>query len=236
MSVSGTALKGFEVLVRDSAANDMSRAPAAYLDAIEKYGLCRQFLCQLIEQAAEASTGWEKMIGPFKLAFNVSPLIVQDRGLPDRLLDVVKGVGLDPKSVVFEITENHLLEYTAESLEVLSLLRLYGFQLSIDDFGTGATSIEQLRAFPFTELKIDGRFMMSYHEDEFSKIAVETSADLARAMEMKIVAEGVEDEAALEFARLSGAHEVQGFYFAKAMSADDTKDWLSKHRHAKAAS
>lgn len=222
------SVTGFEVLARHIE-NEAGPAPMNYLDAIEKFGLSIDFLCAMIAQAAEQIDGWESPYRSLKLSFNLTPLAVQDSGLPDRLLAAVVRAGLDPKSVTFEITENHLLECTAASLEVLSLMRLYGFDLSIDDFGTGATSIEQLRTFPFTELKIDGRFMMASETDDFSRLTVETSAKLASMLGMTVVAEGVETPSAILFARRSGADEAQGFHFARPMSAKQTHAWLKSH-------
>lgn len=222
------SVTGFEVLARHIE-NEAGPAPMNYLDAIEKFGLSIDFLCAMIVQAAEQIDGWETPYRSLKLSFNLTPLAVQDSGLPDRLLAAVVRAGLDPKSVTFEITENHLLECTAASLEVLSLMRLYGFDLSIDDFGTGATSIEQLRTFPFTELKIDGRFMMASETDDFSRLTVETSAKLASMLGMTVVAEGVETPSAILFARRSGADEVQGFHFARPMSAEQTHAWLKSY-------
>lgn len=222
------SVTGFEILARHIE-DETGSAPMHYLDAIEKFGLSIDFLCAMIAQAAELISGWETPYGSLKLSFNLTPLAVQDSGLPDRLLSAVVRAGLDPKSVTFEITENHLLECTAASLEVLSLMRLYGFDLSIDDFGTGATSIEQLRTFPFTELKIDGRFMMASESDEFSRLTVETSAKLATMLGMTVVAEGVETPSAILFARRSGAHEVQGFHFARPMTAEQTHAWLKSY-------
>ena len=217
---------GFEILARHVAHGAEAPAPQQYLEAIEKFGLSVDFICAMIERAGKDTVAWRDTLENFKLCFNLTPLAVQDSGLPDRLLGVVKRAGLDPKSITFEITENHLLECTASSLEVLSLMRLYGFDLSIDDFGTGATSIEQLRTFPFTELKIDGQFMMASDDDAFSRLTVQTSAKLARMMGMNVVAEGVETVDAIQFANESGANEVQGFYFARAMSAEDVHAWL----------
>lgn len=222
------AVTGFEVLARHID-NESGPAPFDYLDAIEKYGLSIDFLCAMIRQAAEKTNVCETAFRSLTLSFNLTPLAVQDSGLPDRLLACVVQAGLDPKSITFEITENHLLECTAESLEVLSLMRLYGFDLSIDDFGTGATSIEQLRTFPFTELKIDGRFLMASENDEFSRLTVETSAKLASMLGMKVVAEGVETPDAIEFAQKSGADEVQGFYFARPMNAAQSLEWLRSY-------
>lgn len=226
------SVAGFEVLARLRTADDQTRAPADYLDAIEKYGLSIEFLSKMIQKAADDTREWRHQLGSFKLAFNLTPLAVQDSGLPDRLLAIVNKAGIDPKTITFEITENHLLECTAASLEVLSLMRLYGFDLSIDDFGTGATSIEQLRTFPFTELKIDGRFMMASKDDEFSRLTVETSAKLAGMLGMNVVAEGVESVDAIQFAWKSGAHEVQGFHFARAMSAERANNWIKTHIQA----
>lgn len=222
------SVTGFEVLARH-VEDEAGSAPMGYLDAIEKFGLSVDFLCAMIAQAAEQIDDWETPYRSLKFSFNLTPLAVQDSGLPDRLLAAVVRAGLDPKSITFEITENHLLECTAASLEVLSLMRLYGFDLSIDDFGTGATSIEQLRTFPFTELKIDGRFMMASASDEFSRLTVETSAKLASMLGMTVVAEGVETPSAIMFARRSGAHEVQGFHFARPMSAQQTHAWLKSY-------
>ena len=222
------SVTGFEVLARHIE-NEAGPAPMNYLEAIEKFGLSIDFLCAMIAQAAEQIDGWETPYRSLRLSFNLTPLAVQDSGLPDRLLAAVVRAGLDPKSVTFEITENHLLECTAASLEVLSLMRLYGFDLSIDDFGTGATSIEQLRTFPFTELKIDGRFMMASETDDFSRLTVETSAKLASMLGMTVVAEGVETPSAILFARRSGADEVQGFHFARPMSAEQTHAWLKSY-------
>jgi EAL domain-containing protein (putative c-di-GMP-specific phosphodiesterase class I) len=224
-------VSGFEVLARHVDHGETAPAPWQYLEAIEKFGLSIEFLSAMITKAAEDCKTWLEQLGPVKLSFNLTPLAVQDSGLPDRLLSLVQNVGLDPNSIAFEITENHLLECTAASLEVLSLMRLYGFALSIDDFGTGATSIEQLRTFPFTELKIDGRFMMASEDDAFSRLTVEASAKLARIMGMNVVAEGVETPEAIEFARDVGANEVQGFHFARAMSAKAVPEWFADHGH-----
>lgn len=220
------SIAGFEVLMRHVDDAENSPAPKRYLDAIENYGLSIDALCHMITRAGHETSGWKEDLGDVKLAFNLTPLAVQDSGLPDRLLTVVQNVDLHPQHVTLEITEDHLLECTATSLEVLSLMRLYGFKLSIDDFGTGATGIEQLRTFPFTELKIDGKFMLSCVDDEFSRLTVQTSAKLAGMLGMNVVAEGVETPEAIKFALEAGAHQVQGFHFARPMSADRARDWV----------
>ncbi len=223
-------IAGFEVLMRHIDATENSPAPMRYLEAIEKYGLSVEALCYMITQAGMGVKLWANEVDSVKLAFNLSPLAIQDPGLPDRLLTVVQNADLDPRSITLEITEDRLLECTATTLGVLSLMRLYGFSLSIDDFGTGATGIEQLRTFPFTELKIDGKFMLSFADDDFSRLTVQTSAKLARMLGMNVVAEGVETLEGIEFARDAGAHQVQGFHIARAMSAERTLEWLQNFK------
>lgn len=222
-------IAGFEVLMRHVDDAENSPAPMRYLQAIDRYGLAVDALTRMIMLAGRDIAGWSTYLDPVNLAFNLSPLAVQDAGLPDRLRGVVKRAGLAPQNVTFEITEDHLLECTATSLEVLSLMRLYGFKLSIDDFGTGATGIEQLRTFPFTELKIDGKFMLSCMDDEFSRLTIQTSAKLAGMLGMNVVAEGVETPEAIQFARDAGAHHVQGFHFARPMNGEKTLAWIEKY-------
>lgn len=229
VNLSDRSVVGFEVLARHTDHDSLAPAPMQYLEAIEKFGLSIEFLSSMILRAAEDTHDWRRQSGTYSLSFNLTPLAVQDSGLPDRLRSLTDQAGLDPKTITFEITENHLLECTAASLEVLSLMRLYGFGLSIDDFGTGATSIEQLRTFPFTELKIDGRYMMASDDDEFSRLTVQSSAKLASIMGMNVVAEGVETPESIKFALESGAHEVQGFHFARPMSASRTFEWLDSY-------
>lgn len=227
INIHTNSVSGFEVLARLDNASPKASAPTAYLEAAEKHGLMTELTISIIEQALAETSSWREQFGPFKLAFNLSPTSVQDTGLPDVLINCVKSAGVDPATVTMEITEDRLLENTASTLEVLSSLRLAGFELSVDDFGTGATSIEQLQTFPFTELKIDRQFVQAAAHDEFSQMTVQTSAKLAALLGMRIVAEGVETEEALHFVKAAGAHEAQGYFFSGALSPQEVFAWVN---------
>lgn len=153
--------------------------------------------------------------------------------MPDWVINKIKRARLDPRDFTIEITEDRLMTYEANVLEVLSRFRLGGLRLSLDDFGTGATSIEQMRLFPFNELKIDQSFVQGATNDGFARTTVETSARLARMLGLSVVAEGVETLAQLRFVKAVGARQVQGFLFAKPMRANAVLDWASRFKARK---
>lgn len=226
-------INGFEVLARLEPSGPNANAPMEFLRAVEAHNLMTELTVTMIERAARETSGWLAHIEPFKLAFNVSPSSVEDLILPELMLDAAKKCHLDPNRIVFEITEDKLLKNCASTLEVLSRLRLARFGLSIDDFGTGATSMEQLRLYPFTELKIDRKFVQAATEDEFSRMTVETSTKLAAMLGIKVTAEGVENQDALALVAETGAHEVQGFHYSKALSPREALDWSRSFYHEK---
>ncbi|MEO0720966.1 MAG: EAL domain-containing protein [Pseudomonadota bacterium] len=133
-----------------------------------------------------------------------------------------------------EVTENRLVQHEANVLEVLSRFRLLGFKLSMDDFGTGATSFEQLRLYPFSELKIDRSFIQNAREDDFSKTTVETSARLAAMLGISVVAEGIETDDQLKLATDVGAESIQGFLISRPLSASQLTEWVKRFNTASA--
>ena len=134
--------------------------------------------------------------------------------------------------ITFEVTEDRLLEEQAVILEVLSRLRLAGFKLSLDDFGTGAASIEQLRKFPFHEVKVDRQFVQNAVKDEFSRFTVEAAVKLSKLRGMSVVAEGVETEDVLDMVRDLGATTAQGYLYSAALAPENVLDWVSAHNKA----
>jgi len=215
-----------EVLARIYSEDGELLSLEACLQAAEQYGLMEELTFVLIEQTIQHVQMWKRQGLSLDLSFNVSPVMLRNLDLPDLLAKVFKTSGIDLQTITLEVTEERLLDYDANVLEVLSRLRLLGFKLSIDDFGTGATSIEQLRLYPFNELKIDKTFIQGAQEDLFAKTTVEASIRLAAMLDMTIVAEGVETETDFNFVHESGAHLVQGFYISRALPADKLYEWL----------
>ena len=221
-------LAGLEVLARHAAPDGTISGPAGYLDAAEREGLMVELTMVIFEQVLGHARLWKETGFTPRLALNISPVTLSELDLPDWLTTQIKRAGLDPRSFTMEITEDRLMNYEANVLEVLSRFRLAGFRLSLDDFGTGATSIEQMRLYPFNELKIDRSFVRSALDDGFARTTVETSARLARMLGLSVVAEGVETLAHLRLAKAAGAKEAQGFLFSKPLPANAVIDWAGR--------
>ncbi len=216
-----------EVLARIFSKDGQPLNLEAGLKAAEQYSLMQVFTFSLIEQVIKHVKIWKLKGLALDLSINVSPAMLRNLDLPDLIGDCFRSADIDLQTITLEVTEERLMDYDANVLEVLSRLRLLGFKLSIDDFGTGATSIEQLRLYPFNELKIDKSFVQGAKTDLFARTTVEASARLAAMLDMKIVAEGVETEAELDFVRNAGVHMAQGFLIAKALPAEKVCEWIA---------
>jgi EAL domain-containing protein (putative c-di-GMP-specific phosphodiesterase class I)/ActR/RegA family two-component response regulator len=154
---------------------------------------------------------------PMPVSINVSPVSLRRLDFPDIMANAVEGVGIPASQVTLEITETRLLDHGPEALDILARLRIKGFGLSVDDFGTGASNIDRLQKYPFTELKIDQSFTRNALHDAFARTSVEMSVRLAKDMGLKVVAEGVETEEMWSFLADLGIEEAQGFLMARPM-------------------
>jgi len=135
--------------------------------------------------------------------------------LPDMLLDLLREYNVSPSRIVIEMTESRLANERINVLEVLARLHLAGFRLSIDDFGTGYSSLYRLKHTPFEELKLDRSFVQDAVRDNSAKAVIRSSMQLAKELNMQVVAEGVETEAEQQLVNEMGCGVMQGFRFAK---------------------
>lgn len=229
INLSTNRVEGFEVLCRHVGNDGTVSAPAPYIQSAMTYSLIGTLTQSMIEQVTQEASSWTSHLGEFNLAINMSPACIQNPNLPDRISRKFKSAGFDPSMITLEITEDRLLENQAVIQEVLSRLRLAGFKLSLDDFGTGAAGVQQLRRFPFHEVKIDRQFVQNSVTDEFSKLVVETAVKLSNLCGMSVVAEGVETEDMLRFVRQLGATTAQGFFYSPALAPEHVLDWVSQH-------
>jgi len=150
--------------------------------------------------------------------------------LPDLLLRAAQSEGLTPADIMLEVTETGVTKDIAVALDVLTRLRLKGFGLSIDDFGIGYSSFEQLGRIPFTEMKLDRSFVQRGGRDAAARAILESSLAMARKLELTTVAEGVETEAELALMRELGCDDVQGHLIARPMPCGDLIQWLRQRR------
>ena len=161
------------------------------------------------------------------VAVNLSPVQFRHVDLSAMLRELVAEHRVEPSRFVLEITENVLLEATDHTNSILDAIRSMGFKTALDDFGTGYSSLAYLCNFKFDKIKIDRSFVSRISRVDISRTIVQSVVKLGRALGMDIVAEGVETEFEAVMMTNFGCTELQGFYFSKAIDADQMAEFLN---------
>lgn len=208
---------GVEVLARWSHPSKGILLPAVFLKTIISSGWVNHLNAIVLEKALRAQAAWRKKGYPLTLSFNLPVSLLSEESLPDRLLAIVEHCGGDPGSVMLELTETSETDNYNDYLAGAARLKLKGFKLSIDDYGTGYSSLLSLMSVPFDEIKIDRVFVHGAHKNQAAQAALESSIALARRLNIKVVAEGVEDPRDLALLKKVGCKTVQGYLFSKPM-------------------
>ncbi len=208
--------------------------PDTFIGVAEREGLVgelSQILTSkaLIEGARLHAAGY-----PLSIAVNLSGLWLDDLLLPDFILATALAARLRPEDVILEVTETGVMKDLTTALDVLTRVRLKGFGLSIDDFGIGYSSFEQLDRIPFTELKLDRSFVSKGVKDATARAILQSSMDMAQKMGLSTVAEGVESEADLDLIRALGCERAQGYFIARPMPIEELFVWLRRDAEGKA--
>ena len=230
IDLSTNVLKGVEALVRWQHPDRGLIPPGLFIDIAEKEGLMGELTASVINMAVTQSYKWKELGFKITISVNVSAENITSLTLPDHLTDLINDQGLDPKSIVLEITESALMGELKTSLDILTRLRMKGFGLSIDDFGTGNSSLVLLHRIPFTELKIDMSFVKYMDRDVDAYAIVETCVMLAHKLRMDVVAEGVENKKIRMSLKAMGCDIGQGYEIAKPMPAEQLTKWVLKNK------
>ncbi|MQX37573.1 EAL domain-containing protein [Roseospira navarrensis] len=228
--VSDRVVVGVESLVRWRHPERGLVPPVAFVGVAEEAGLIDAMTDVVFRQAVAQGGRWRARGLDLKVAVNISVDSLGRYDLPDTLVGIAADAGLPPSQIMLEVTESRLMADIKSPLEVLTRLRMKGVGLSIDDFGTGHSSLEQLRRIPFTELKIDRAFVHGAARDKAARAILESNASLAQSLGMTTVAEGAEDQADVTLVAALGIDLIQGHFFAKPMPAEDFDDWLADWR------
>jgi len=205
-------------------------APYAFITEMENNGLIDSLTWVVLEKSAEMCREWRAKGLQATVSVNLSLKSLSDPGLADRITARVAAQKLEAKHVVLEITESAAMTDIAKALENLTRLRMKGFGLSIDDYGTGYSSMQQLSRIPFSELKIDQSFVFSAVEKESSKVILSSSLEMAQKLKLEVVAEGVETRAHWNLLQSLGCDVAQGYFIAKPMEAAAFQDWALSWR------
>lgn len=191
--------------------------PYAFIAPLEQSGKIDELTLLMLEKAALACRAWRQREIELTVSVNLSLVSLTDTKLADRITDIVRSAGLDPHYMILEITETAAMTEVAPALENLARLRMRGFGLSVDDYGTGFSSLRQLTRAPFTELKVDRSFVTGCAANPSARAIVESSIEMARRLNIKSVAEGVETQADWDVLRATGCDLAQGYFIAKPM-------------------
>ncbi len=221
---------GVEALARWPNEAGGSIGPTAFVPALEAAGLVDELFFAMARQVAHDLARWRALHIPIRAAINMSMTTAHNLALPDRLGQLVDDAGMRASDFVIELTESQLMVERTVALETLTRLSMMGFVLSVDDFGTGFSSLVQLIDLPFRELKIDGSFVQRADRESKANAVLRIAILLGVNLDLEVIAEGVETDAQLEFVRACGGTTIQGNHIARPMSFPDCSEWLSKAR------
>lgn len=189
--------------------------PREFISLLEKSGDINGLTYHMLEKSAQACRGWHEKGFEWTVSVNLSLVSLTDVMLADRITEIVRSAGLDPRHMTLEITESAAMLNVAQALENLTRLRMHGFGLSIDDYGAGYASMQQLTCIPFTELKIDRSFVTGCVTNNATHAIVKSSVEMARRLNIKSVAEGVESQADWDVLKFIRCDVAQGYFISE---------------------
>ena len=211
-------LVGVEALARWDDPQMGAIAPTLFIDVAEETGLIHDLGQQILERACQQLAIWTADI---TLSVNISPVQLGNPAIVSQIHSITQRYGIDPRRLELEITENVLLDDTQGALEKLQQLRQMGIRIALDDFGTGYSSLAYLRRFPFDKIKIDRSFIREIVHEPTARTIVGAIVEMARALDMDVVAEGVENAESLQLLQELGCDIAQGYHIFPPMTAQD---------------
>ena len=230
VSIEGGAWVGVEALVRWQHPAHGLLFPDSFVATAEAEGLIDELTQNVLDLAVMQMQRWRQAGRAVKVAVNVSMDNLARLDFPERVLEAAARGGVTPTDLMLEVTETRLMRDARAALDILTRLRLKQIRLSIDDFGTGHSSLAQLRDIPFDELKIDRGFVHGSREQPTQRAIFRASVDMAHELGMAAVAEGVEDQADWDFVRAAGCDVAQGYFIGRPMPAAELPDWAAAWR------
>lgn len=202
--------------------------PPAFIPVLEASGHMEELTWLVMERAVGACRGWHDRGLMLSVSINLSSASLAEAGLAERILSHIGQHGIDPQYLTIEITELMAMTDVPVCLENLARLRMKGFGLSIDDYGTAHSNVQQLLRIPFLDLKIDRSFVAGASQNQQMHIALSSCLDLAKKLRRNSVAVGVETREDWDLLRDLGCTYAQGFYIAKPMERDAIPGWIEE--------
>jgi diguanylate cyclase (GGDEF)-like protein len=215
-------LVGMEALVRWAHREWGMIPPAEFIPVAEDTGMIVAIGRWVLREACRQNAAWQKAgLRPIRVAVNLSARQFRSDNLPAEIDEALAESGLPASSLELEITESMVMEDPERVIDLLDKIRSRGVHLSLDDFGTGHSSLAHLKRFPIDSVKIDRAFIKDMPGNTDDVAIAKTIVAMAKALDLSTVAEGVETEAQLELLKTLGCDEIQGFFFSRPLPADD---------------
>ena len=222
-------LRGVEALARWNHPVAGVVAPDIFINMAEREGLIHPLTLSIMDQSFAQCANWNAHGIQLSVAVNLSPTVLDSAGIVAEICALQAKHDLSPAQVILEVTEGLVVNPYSAALGALARLRLKGFGLSIDDYGTGFSSMQQLARIPFTELKIDRSFVHGAHRRKSFRVILESALDMAGKLQLTTVAEGVETMEDLRLLQDFGCTTCQGWLIARAMPGDELPAWVKAH-------
>ncbi|HHM05600.1 MAG TPA: EAL domain-containing protein [Gammaproteobacteria bacterium] len=220
---------GIEALLRWQRPGTGTVPPADFIPFLEESGLIIPVGEWVLRTACRQNRAWQEQgIAPVRISVNVSTRQFRSTSFVTCVESALKESGLAPKYLELELTESLLVDNAEQAIHIMEKLKALGVTLSIDDFGTGYSSLSCLKHFPVDYLKVDRSFISGLARDGKDAVIASAIAVLARDLELRLVAEGVEDHKQVKYLREYGYDELQGFLFSHPLPADELARFLEK--------
>lgn len=216
----------FEALIRWIHPEQGFIPPDLFIPLAEQAGLITNITDWVVEAVVKQIAEWKSMQFQAQVAINLSARDLSRKHLLENIKQLLEQHQLPSDSLAFEITESEIMRDAKEAIDLLTRFRSFGFDLAIDDFGTGYSSLSQLKHMPVTELKIDKSFVLQLDQLADDQIIVKSTIELAHSFNLKVVAEGVENQASMDLLREWGCDWLQGFYLSRPLPAKDVLPWV----------
>ena len=201
--------------------------PDQFIPLAEQTGIMGPLTHWVLETGLRQCRAWNSQGQPLNVAINLSTRALHDQQFPQTVATLLRQYDLAPARLTLEITESALMSDPARALEVLTHLAGLGVRLSIDDFGTGYSSLGYLKRLPVHEVKIDKAFVLAMGSDPKDAAIVQAVIVLAHALDLEVVAEGVEDQTTWDLLASWGCDSAQGYYMSRPLPAGEIPSWLS---------
>lgn len=202
-------------------------APVEFIPVAESAGLIDPLTWWVLDEALAQLKCWRQLLPGLVVAISLSARSVAGTKVPEKVERSLRLTGMEPAALTLELTESSMMADPVTSQRAMNNLKDIGVNLSIDDYGTGFSSLSRLKDLPFNELKIDRSFVKEMTRDKGDEAIVRSTIELARSLGRNVTAEGVEDKATLDRLDGLGSHAAQDYYLAPPLPALECETWLT---------